>query len=155
MLVGWIVATGVTRRLKLLRASTERLADGHLDERADEGSGAAELRSLSRSFNVMAERLDGLISQQRSFASDASHQLRTPLTALRLKLERARDLIGTDPAGATSRLIAAENEADRLETIIEGLLLLSRTEASSAVVTSVDVAAAAAARAAHWLAAVR
>src|SRR6185369_8465204 len=79
--VGYIVAAGVTRRLGRLRASTERLADGHLDERSDERSGAPELRSLSRSFNVMAERLEGLIDQQRAFASDASHQLRTPLTA--------------------------------------------------------------------------
>ncbi len=150
-IVGWIVATGVTRRLKVLQASTERLADGHLDERADEGSGAWEVRSLSRSFNVMAERLDGLIAQQRSFAADASHQLRTPLTALRLKLERAGELIDTDPRGAVDRLAAAETEADRLETVIEGLLLLSRTEASSAVVASVDVAAAASSRVAHWL----
>lgn len=149
--VGYIVAAGVTRRLKMLRASTERLADGHLDERADEGAGASELRSLSRSFNVMAERLDGLVAQQRSFAADASHQLRTPLTALRLKLERARDLIESDPQGAAERLAAADSEADRLGTIIEGLLLLSRTEASSTVAVPVDVAAAARARVEHWL----
>ena len=149
--VGYVVAAGVTRRLKMLRASTERLADGHLDERADEGAGASELRSLSRSFNVMAERLDGLIAQQRSFAADASHQLRTPLTALRLKLERAHDLIHTDPDGAAERLAAAESEADRLGTIIEGLLLLSRTEAKTAVAVPVDVAGAARARVDHWL----
>lgn len=150
-LVGYVVAVGVTRRLKMLRATTERLADGHLDERADEGAGASELRSLSRSFNVMAERLDGLVAQQRSFAADASHQLRTPLTALRLKLERARDLIHSDPDGAAERLTAAESEADRLGTIIEGLLLLSRTEASSTVAVRVDVAAAARARVEHWV----
>lgn len=45
-----------------------------------------ELRSLSRSFNVMAERLDALLEQQRTFASNASHQLQAPLTALRLRL---------------------------------------------------------------------
>jgi signal transduction histidine kinase len=150
-IVGYIVAVGVTQRLKVLKTATERLADGHLDERADEGVGASEIRSLSRSFNVMAERLDGLMAQQRAFAADASHQLRTPLTALRLKLERARDLIESDPQGAERRLVAAEAEADRLGTIIEGLLLLSRSEASDATVTTVDVAAAARARVAHWL----
>ncbi|TAL43389.1 MAG: HAMP domain-containing protein [Salinibacterium sp.] len=149
--VGYIVAAGVTRRLGRLRASTERLADGHLDERSDEKSGAPELRSLARSFNVMAERLEGLIDQQRAFASDASHQLRTPLTALRLKLELARDLIETDPSGARERLAAAESEADRLGTIIEGLLVLSRLEATTSIAGPVDVAAAARARLEHWL----
>ncbi len=149
-LVGYIVAAGLTRRLGQLRASTERFADGHLDERADDRTGAPELKSLARSFNVMAERLDRLIAQQRSFAADASHQLRTPLTALRLKLERARDLIPTDPQGAAERLTAAEGEADRLGTIIEGLLLLSRSEASSAAVVTVDAAAAARARVEQW-----
>lgn len=148
--VGYIVAAGVTRRLGRLRASTERFADGHLDERADDSTGAPELKSLARSFNVMAERLDRLIAQQRSFAADASHQLRTPLTALRLKLERARDLIPTDPQGAAERLAAAEGEADRLGTIIEGLLLLSRSEASTAATVTVDAAAAARARVDQW-----
>ena len=148
--VGYIFAAGVTRRLDTLRAVTERLADGHLDERAEEGSGARELRSLSRSFNTMAERLAGLIGQQRAFAADASHQLRTPLTALRLKLERARDLIREDPEGAADRLAAAETEADRLGSIIEGLLLLARNEANTAVASVVDVAAAVRARVEHW-----
>lgn len=150
--VGYIFAAGVTRRLDLLRASTERLAEGHLDTRAEEDTGAPELRSLSRSFNVMAERLDGLIDQQRSFAADASHQLRTPLTALRLKLERARDLIHEDPVGAEARLAAAESEADRLGSIIEGLLLLARTEANTTATERVDVAAVARARTEHWMA---
>lgn len=148
--VGYIFASGVTRRLNRLRASTERLADGHLDARAEEGTGAPELRSLSRSFNVMAERLDGLITQQRSFAADASHQLRTPLTALRLKLERTRDLIREDPEGAEARLAAAESEADRLGSIIEGLLLLARTEANTTVAEPTDVAVTARARVEHW-----
>jgi len=148
--VGYIVAAGVTRRLERLRASTERLADGHLDERAEEDSGAAELRSLSHSFNTMAERLERLIAQQRQFAADASHQLRTPLTALRLKLERARALLLDDPAGAAQRLAAAEREADRLGALIEGLLLLSRTEASAAEVVSIDLGEVARQRVEHW-----
>ena len=149
--VGYIVAVGVTRRLGRLRASTERLADGHLDERAEEHSGATELRSLSRSFNTMAERLERLVAQQRQFAADASHQLRTPLTALRLKLERARALLSSDPAGAAERLAAAEREADRLGLLIEGLLLLSRTEARAAEVVSVDVGEVARERVEQWL----
>lgn len=149
-LVGLIFSGRVTRQLKLLQGATERLAEGDLSARADETSGAPELRSLSTSFNLMAERLNMLIQQQRTFAADASHQLRTPLTALRLRLERARDLLGTDPAGATERLAAAEGEVDRLGDIVEGLLLLSRTEASSAPLEVIDLAAIARERVEQW-----
>lgn len=148
-IVGFILSVSVTRRLKLLQRATVFLAEGDLSARADE-RGAPEIKSLSRSFNLMADRLDGLVAQQRTFAADASHQLRTPLTALRLKLERARDMVGTDPAGAEVRIAAAEAEADRLGNIIEGLLMLSRTEAKSAPIEAFDVAAIARARIEHW-----
>jgi len=148
-IVGFILSVSVTRRLKLLQRATVLLAEGDLSARADE-RGAPEIKSLSRSFNLMADRLDGLVTQQRTFAADASHQLRTPLTALRLKLERARDMVTQDPTGAEVRIAAAEAEADRLGSIIEGLLMLSRTEATSAPVEVFDVAAIARARIEHW-----
>ncbi|MHB1172336.1 MAG: sensor histidine kinase [Lacisediminihabitans sp.] len=149
-IVGLIFSSTVTRRLTMLKHATERFAEGKLDVRADERSGAPELRSLSRSFNAMAGRLNTLIEQQRTFAADASHQLRTPLTALRLRLERAREMLETEPAGAVERLAAAEAEADRLGNIIEGLLLLSRTEATSTPVEKVNVAKTARARVDQW-----
>jgi signal transduction histidine kinase len=149
-LVGLLVSSGVARRLTRLRETTERLAEGDLSARADETKGAAELTSLSRSFNTMAERLTELIDQQRTFAADASHQLRTPLTALRLRLERAHDLLESDPAAAGERLAAAEVEVDRLSNLIEGLLLLSRTEASSLPLERFNLAAIARNRVAQW-----
>ncbi len=149
-IAGSIFARGVTRRLKDLENATDRIADGDLTVRADEASGAPELRNLARSFNTMTSRLEVLLSQQRGFASDASHQLRTPLTALRLRLERAQELINSDPVGAAERLEAAQAETDRLSDIIEGLLTLSRTEATSAVIEDVDAARIAAQRVDHW-----
>ena len=147
--IGYLLSRSITRRLRILRTATERFAAGDRSARADDSSGSAELRSLGASFNSMAERIDGLIDQQRAFAGDVSHQLRTPLTALRLRLERARDLTATDPPAAAVRIEAAEAEVDRLDSLIEGLLVLSRAEAQETR-TTVDLAAAAAARVEMW-----
>lgn len=148
--VGLIFSSSVTRRLGLLQHATELLAAGDLRARADEKAGAPEIRSLSRSFNRMAGRLESLVGQQRSFAADASHQLRTPLTGLRLRLERARELLPGDPEAAASRLADAEAETDRLMAIIEGLLLLNRSEGQTFAVEPVDVAAVARERVEQW-----
>jgi signal transduction histidine kinase len=147
-LVGWILATTVTRRLRELTRLTERFAEGGLDRRADERVGASELRSLARSFNGMADRLTGVLDQQRRFAADAAHQLRTPLTALRLRLDRARSLADDD--AVDERIVAAEAEVDRLDTLVEGLLHLSRGEGAMLELTRVDLASVARDRVEHW-----
>lgn len=149
-IAGLVFSGTVTRRLRVLTAATERLAAGDLAARAETGRGAPELMQLSSTFNRMAVRLSSLIDEQRAFAADASHQLRTPLTALRLKLERARELIDVDPDGAADRLAAAERETDRLVTIVEGLLALGRAGAPTVRPVPVDLAAAARDRVAQW-----
>lgn len=149
-IVGYIVAGSIVKRIKALQSATEELAAGNLRTRANEDNGTSEIKALAESFNDMAERLELLINQQRTFAADASHQLRTPLTALRLRLERAHELLDTDPAGAAERLAAAEAEADRLNNLIEGLLLLSRTEAADVQRVPVDLAALTRDRVEQW-----
>lgn len=117
----------VTRSLDDLRSATEKFAGGDLDASAQE-SGPPETRKLATSFNLMARRLIRMIDQQRSFASDASHQLRTPLTALRLRLEQASDLLESKPREARSHLDEALSETERLARLIEQLLQLARAE---------------------------
>jgi signal transduction histidine kinase len=149
-LIALIFSRSITRRLRMLREATERFSEGDRSVRADEEGGTVELRSMARSFNAMADRLDTLIGQQRAFAADASHQLRTPLTALRLRLERAVDLASTEPGAVAGRLETAIAELDRLDTLVEGLLVLSRAEGGSLRVSSVDLAAVAAERVVQW-----
>ena len=128
VLVAVLLALGITRRLYNLRNVTEEFTKGNYTVRAEINGGAPEIRSLARSFNAMADQLDNLISQQKAFAGDASHQLRTPLTALQLRLERATQMLATDPTGAAERIEAAMVEAERLQRLVEGLLTLSRSE---------------------------
>jgi len=130
-IVAFLMATSISRRLKELEETTDEFRHGDLDVRADDSQGAPEIRSLASSFNSMADQLTRLMAQQRAFAGDASHQLRTPLTALKLRLERALEMVPSDPAGASERIEAAMLEAERLQRLVEGLLVLSRSEANT------------------------
>ena len=128
-----VLASSVTRRLRDLGNVTEAFARGDHTVRADQNDGAPEIKALAASFNTMAEQISHLIAQQKAFAGDASHQLRTPLTALQLRLERATEMIASDPNGAATRIEAAMVETERLQRLVEGLLLLSRSEGAQEV----------------------
>lgn len=149
--VAFVISSNITRRIRELEEATEKFTHGDLAIRADDSEGAPEIRSLARSFNLMAERLNRLIEQQSAFAADASHQLRTPLTALQLRLERAIELATVDPKGAVDRLEAAMLEADRLQRLVEGLLVLSRSDNSqNPILMKFDLAAIAQERVESW-----
>jgi len=137
-LVAVIVSATVSRPLRELRAATERFAAGDLAARASTSSGPPEVRDLAAAYNRMSERTQRLVDGQRTFAGDASHQLRTPLTALRLRLEQASDRMATDPEGARERLDAASAETERLQHVIDGLLALARADGEQ-VVELVDI----------------
>nr|WP_274388104.1 HAMP domain-containing sensor histidine kinase [Salsipaludibacter albus] len=128
--------TGPTRELGDVVAE---VAGGRLDRRARGDSGPPEIRDLARRFNLMADRLEELIQSQRAFVADASHQLRSPLTALRLELENLADT-PADELEPTS-LDRAVDETRRLSRILDGLLLLTRAEGVRPEPAVVDVAA--------------
>lgn len=144
------MAGTVVGPLRRLQRTTEIVAAGDFGARADIGEGAPEVRSLATSFDAMTARVARLVEQQRSFASDASHQLRTPLTALRLQLDRAAEIATTDPDGARERIEAASVETERLQRLVEGLLLLARSDQRVAATVDVDVAAVACERGDIW-----
>jgi signal transduction histidine kinase len=148
-LIGWVVARSIARPLTRLQAATNALGRGELSARAPTRDGPGEVRSLAEDFNVMAARLEELVEAQDAFVADASHQLRSPLTALRLRLEMLD--VGDDDAAGASDVEAAIEEVRRLSRVVDGLLALARVERTPAT-TQEDVEADAllAERAAAW-----
>ncbi len=136
-LVGLRLARSVTAPLARLEGAVSRLGHGELSIRATPG-GPEEIRALGEEFNQMAVRLEELVNAQARFVADASHQLRSPLTALRLRLEN----LAADGGGREAvDLAAAESEVMRLSRLVDGLLTLNRAENDSQERAEVDVAA--------------
>ncbi|MFP5023433.1 sensor histidine kinase [Pseudonocardia phyllosphaerae] len=88
-------------------------------------SGPPELRRLAESFDAMTQAVREALSSQRAFVADASHQLRNPLTALRLRLS---NLDGRTAPDASDDHLAAMEESERLSRVLDGLLALARAE---------------------------
>ena len=145
--VGFLLARGVTRPVRGLEQVAVQLSSGDLTTRAAATSGAPELRRLGRTVNAMADRLQQLMAAQRSFIADAAHQLRTPLTALRLRLETLEPHL---PADQRSRLDAAVGETVRLGRLVDALLVLARADSGAVESVPVDPVAVATERAEAW-----
>jgi signal transduction histidine kinase len=145
--VGLVLARSVTRPVRRLEQASSRLAAGDLEARVDMDGGAPELRALAETFNATAERLALLVESQRRFVADASHQLRTPLTALRLRLETLALAV---PEATRPKLDAAVAETARLGRLVQSLLVLARSDASSPDCAPVNLTALVEDRVASW-----
>ncbi|MFI5046088.1 MAG: ATP-binding protein [Acidimicrobiia bacterium] len=146
-LVSQLLARSIARPLRNLRATAGQLGAGDLSVRADVPKGPAEVVELAESFNATAARLEQLVHAQRGFVADASHQLRTPLAALRLRLE----IIETDADGVLADdLEGARLEVERLSRLVDGLLALARAEQAPSDPVPVSLAEIVAGRCDAW-----
>jgi signal transduction histidine kinase len=147
--IGVVLAKGVSGPLERLRAVATRLGEGDLSARAKTDEGPGELRDLATDLNRTADRLEQLVSAQADFVGDVSHQLRTPLTAVRLRLENLES-----SGGPSEDAEAALAELERASRLIDGLLALAKAEGGAGAVPHprpLDLRALAAERVLGWL----
>ena len=144
---GALIAGQVAGPVRRLDAAARRIAEGDLSARA-KVEGSAEQQRLARTFNDMTERLERLLASQREFVADASHQLRTPLSGLRLRLEEAR--AATADPEAHEEIDAGLRELDRLSAMVSELLVLSQAGEVDAPPEQVDLEDAARRAEARW-----
>jgi signal transduction histidine kinase len=135
----FLLARRLAAPLERLAGAARRLGDGDFGARAPR-AGVAEVDEVGAALDVTAQRLDDLVARERAFSADASHQLRTPLAALRLELE-ALELRGEE-------LPAALAQVERLQDTVETLLTIARD--AEPATASADLAVCADAAERRW-----
>lgn len=148
-----LIVRWVLRPVRTLDRAAHAVGYGTHPVRVADCGGPPELRRLAASFNAMAENIAAAARNQRAFVAQATHQLRNPLTALRIRLENVEWHLPGDDAEGREELRMALGEVDRLGDVIDSLLQLARAEAVEAVPAPVDVSAVARSRARAWHAA--
>ncbi|MEV5538152.1 HAMP domain-containing sensor histidine kinase [Saccharopolyspora shandongensis] len=148
-LLALVLARWILRPLAELRAGVRAVGAGSRRSRVPEDAGPPELRELAVSFNRMSEAVADAEEQQRRLVADASHQLRNPMAALRLRVDALERRI--TPEGARTYRSTLD-EVDRLESLLDRLLALATAdrEAGGSAVEPSDVAAVAADRIEAW-----
>jgi len=140
VVAGWLLAGRALRPLREITATARRVSGENLGERIALKGPADELKELADTFDGMLTRLDGAFASQRHFVASASHELRTPLAIMRTEL----DVSLADPDASVEELQrmgeAVRDTVDRCERLIEGLLMLARSEAAIGREERVDLA---------------
>jgi signal transduction histidine kinase len=149
IVLAFVISRVLSRNLVHLGDIATRLSHGDLSARADEPDGPKEVKELAQNVNQMATRLEALVQEQKSFAADASHQLRTPLTALQLRIERVREGLPDNPE-LGERFDEIDGELSRMRRLIEGLLALGRSSVEDVTKAPQDIGAIVRERVEHW-----
>jgi len=146
VLLGTVIASVVIARqiavpVQKLTTTSEQIAAGRLDERVSP-AGPGEVRRLGMAFNRMTEHVQEMIVQQRAFVDNAAHELRSPLTSIRLRIEMLQTRGRDNPELAQRYLGQMEREVGHLQRMVDLLLALASVESREqpAPKTPVDLA---------------
>ncbi len=125
---GWVIAGRVLRPLRVMTATTRRISADSLHERLAIDGPGDELKDLADTIDALLERLDGAFAAQRRFVANASHELRTPLATMRVSLDVAVAKPGPVPPGTITLAGQVRAELDKVDQLLEGLLVLARAQ---------------------------
>ncbi len=146
MLLGYFLSSAITRRIQALNHAARRLAHSDLAARAPL-EGRDEVAGLAASFNHMAERLQAADRQQRELdrlrrdlVAWASHDLQTPLTAIRVQIEALADGVVDDPDTAQRYLNTTRRQVNDLSLLIDDLFQMAQLDAGGLVIQPADCA---------------
>jgi histidine kinase len=133
VVVSLIVSRQVVAPIRQMMFASQRIADGHYDERVDvpgdiAGDGVDELAQLALSFNQMAAKLEYTEDMRRQLIGDVAHELRTPLTTIKGSMEGLMDGVLTADVQTFQQI---HRQTDRLQRLIDDLQELSRVEAGA------------------------
>jgi signal transduction histidine kinase len=130
--IGFLVAGRLSRPVRRLRDAAVQLGEGDFTIDVPR-SNVPELDQAAQAMTTTAKRLDDLVTRERSFSADASHQLRTPLAGMRAAIETELEFPRSDRAEV---LHEALGDIDRLERTIVELLSIARTSRTASDPTS-------------------
>lgn len=146
-LVGRYLGRWIATPLRSLIVAAEGIGAGSVTARADADAGPPQVREVASAFNEMADRVSMLLAAQAAMTADVSHQLRTPLAALRLRLDLLADEVGNKLRPEVAGMIS---ETSRLSRLVDGLLAVASADGTIAALEPVDVSAVCAERIDSW-----
>lgn len=126
-IAGIVIARQIAVPVERLTATTEHIAAGRLDERVTP-AGPNEIHRLGTAFNRMTERVQAMMTQQRAFVDNAAHELRSPLTSIRLRIEMLRTRARNNAELTQHYLAQMDGEVGYLQRLVDNLLDLATVE---------------------------
>ncbi|WP_121118271.1 HAMP domain-containing sensor histidine kinase [Croceibacterium ferulae] len=127
---GWLFGRAIRRRLETMNATAVAIIGGDLTSRVPLGGHGDEFDQLARTLNRMLDRIDTLVGNVRQVSSDLAHDLRTPITHLRQRLERLLAGVGGD-AGQKEEVERAIADADAILSLFAALLRIAEVESGA------------------------
>src|SRR5262245_24900355 len=124
--LAWLLVGRALRPVDSMRREVDEISHSTLHHRVPEPASGDEVARLAHTMNAMLDRLEGAADRQRQFVSDASHELKSPLTTIRTKVEVAS--MHPDAADWTDVSATVLGEVDRLDDMVGDLLQLARLD---------------------------
>lgn len=130
LIISVVFSGYITRPINELKSVAVSISRGNLHQRI-KVSGRNEMAALADTFNTMSEKLENMDRKRSEFVSNASHELKTPLSSMKILIESLLYQDGVDEKIYKEFLGDINNEIDRLADVISGLLTLAKTDSET------------------------